>query len=69
MATGHDKERADFGSGGQANLANQGRGIGVVRLQRSAAYVSSNLAERRAVYIVQSAVYEQYEELAMQIQG
>jgi hypothetical protein len=31
------EERADFGSGGQANLANQGRGKGKMRLQCSAA--------------------------------
>jgi hypothetical protein len=46
------EERADFGSGGQASLANQGRGIGVVRLQYAIAYISNNLAERRAVYLV-----------------
>ena len=43
-------ERADFGSGGQANLANQGSGKGKIRLQCAVAYVSSNLAERRAMY-------------------
>jgi hypothetical protein len=28
MSCRHTEERADFGSGGQAKLANQGRGIG-----------------------------------------
>jgi hypothetical protein len=51
--TYYHKERADFRSGGQASQANQGRGIGVARLQYAIAYVSNDLAERRAVYIIQ----------------